>query len=71
MARRRLRDKRLDARKEVKAWTPRHALEQVDRERWQCLTCDSPALEDCKYCLSCKLYWEDIRDGRIAGCRFR
>lgn len=66
--RRRLRDKRLDDRKvNEKPWTPRRALEQVERERWQCLTCSHPALENSPYCMSCKHYWDDVEQGRICG----
>lgn len=42
----------------------RHEAEQQVRdEHWQCKTCAAPALEDEPYCLSCKMYWEDVDSG--------
>lgn len=41
----------------------REALVEAEEARWQCETCDAPAIEDEPHCLSCKIYWEDVRDG--------
>jgi hypothetical protein len=39
------------------------AQTQVEQENIKCETCEAPVLEDGKYCLFCKSYWEDVRNG--------
>lgn len=47
------------------------ALQQVEDERWQCVTCSNPSLPDSHYCLSCMMYWDDnswvSSDGRATA----
>lgn len=61
-------DKRLNDRRIKKPWSPRRELEEVDNDRWQCKTCELPALENSEYCMTCKKQWES--NDRIAGFRF-
>lgn len=68
--RRQSRDKRRDPRRDTHeryTLTPHRALQCVENERWKCATCNTPALDNSQYCLACKLYWEDVRDGKIFG----
>lgn len=44
--------------------TVRRALAEVEENRWQCETCTAPTeSDDAKYCMSCRLYWGDVRNG--------
>lgn len=43
--------------------TRREAEDQVEAERWQCKSCTAPADEDDSFCISCRMYWNDVRDG--------
>lgn len=35
---------------------------QVEAERFECLTCSGVAQEHSDYCLSCEMYWSDVRE---------
>ncbi len=39
------------------------ALTEVEEDRWQCLTCSDAREENGDYCMSCRMYWEDCRNG--------
>lgn len=39
------------------------ALEQVEEVNVGCATCTNVALEGEKYCMQCKIYWEDVDNG--------
>lgn len=46
----------------------RDALAIKDRDDvGQCRTCKDLALENEKYCLSCKIYWEECQPGLVAA----
>lgn len=39
------------------------ALDEVERDCWQCTTCSQPAEEADHYCRYCRSYWDDCRNG--------
>lgn len=40
------------------------AINQCEDERWKCDTCEAPTeTDDSRYCLSCRLYWQDVGNG--------
>lgn len=42
---------------------PNHVAEQqVEDDRWQCLTCSAPAAESSDYCRPCQMHWRDARE---------
>ena len=50
--------------KPVRLQLSRHAaMNQCADEAWQCETCDAPADEGSRYCLHCRLYWDDVSNG--------
>ena len=46
-----------------KAKDLRDAVDEVKRDRWQCMTCSHPAQEDKDHCRYCEMYWEDVSAG--------
>jgi hypothetical protein len=38
-------------------------IEAAEVRTWTCETCDTMTEPDERYCLHCKLYWEDVRNG--------
>ncbi len=42
------------------------ATMQVEQENIACSTCTGLAIEGKEYCLSCKLYWDDVKSGIVA-----
>lgn len=43
----------------------RAATHQVEAERFQCITCSGVAQEHSDYCVSCEVYWDDVRLGHL------
>lgn len=39
-----------------------------EEARWKCRTCDNViASNDDVYCIHCKMYWEDVKNGLFKG----
>lgn len=46
-----------------KAKAVRDALDECANDEWKCLTCDAPAEEHGRHCMSCRMYWDDVASG--------